>query len=55
MYDLPKEAAFGFVRNQKVNPLCFGPYTVTLHFGEGIRLQIEVPFKALPGREPIVV
>lgn len=45
MYDLPKGATFDFLRNQELELLCFAPYTVTLHFGEGIQLQIEGSFE----------
>lgn len=49
MYDLPKGITFDFLRNQALELLCFGPYTVTLHFGEGIRIQIEESFKHVIG------
>jgi Family of unknown function (DUF6188) len=44
MYDLPKGTTFEFLRDRELELLCFGPYTVTLHFGGGIQLQIEGSF-----------
>jgi uncharacterized protein DUF6188 len=44
MYDLPKGTTFEFLRDRELELLCFGPYTVTLHFTGGIQIQIEGSF-----------
>ena len=44
MYDLPQGITFEFLRGRELELLCFGPYTVTLHFGGGIQMQIEASF-----------
>ena len=44
MYDLPKGTTFEFLKDRQLELLCFGPYTVTLHFGGGIQIQIEGSF-----------
>ena len=57
MYDLPKGITFDFLRNQDLELLCFSPYTVTLHFGEGIKLQIEGSFTHVivePDTKPVI-
>src|SRR5216684_9128775 len=41
MYDLPKGTTFEFLRDRELELLCFGPYTVTLHFEGGVQIQIE--------------
>ena len=56
MYDLPKEITFDFLRDQELELLSFGPYTVTLYFGDGAHIQIEGPFEhmvAEQGTEPV--
>src|SRR5579872_7455898 len=45
MYDLPKGTTFNFLKDRELELLCFGPYTVTLHFEEGIQIQVEGSFK----------
>jgi hypothetical protein len=45
MYDLPDHKCFDVLRGRQVELLCFAPYAVTLHFGEGIHLQIEGAFE----------
>lgn len=45
MYDLPEGTTFEFLRDRELELLCFGPYTVTLHFEGGVQLQIEGSFK----------
>ena len=55
MYDLPKGITFDFLKNRELELLCFGPYTVTLHFDGGIQLQIEGSFTHIiagQGRPP---
>jgi hypothetical protein len=49
MYDLPKGFSFGFLKDQELELLCFGPYTVTLHFTQGIQIQIEGSFRHIFG------
>ncbi len=44
MYDLPKEINFDFLKGQELAMLCFGPYTLTLHFDPGTQIQIEGAF-----------
>jgi len=44
MYDLPKEVNFDFLKGQELAMLCFGPYTLTLHFDPGTQIQIEGAF-----------
>jgi hypothetical protein len=45
MYDLPKGTTLKFLKQRQVELLCFGPYSVTLHFDEGIRIQVESAFR----------
>jgi hypothetical protein len=35
---------FDFLKGQELAMLCFGPYTLTLHFDGGTQLQIEGEF-----------
>lgn len=44
MYDLPEGTTLEFLKGQELELLCFGPYTVTLHFDGGVQLQIEGSF-----------
>ncbi len=44
MYDLPKGMTFEFLRDRELELLCFGAYTIILHFEGGIQLQIEGSF-----------
>jgi hypothetical protein len=44
MYNLPKGMTFEFLRDRELELLCFGAYTVTLHFEGNIQLQIEGSF-----------
>jgi hypothetical protein len=45
MYDLPKGTTLAFLRDRELELVCFGPYTVTLHFEGGIQIQIEGSFR----------
>ena len=44
MYDLPKGTTFEFLKDRELELLCFSPYTLTLHFGKGIQIQVEGSF-----------
>jgi uncharacterized protein DUF6188 len=45
MYDLPKGTTLTFLRDRELELVCFGPYSVTLHFDGGIQIQIEGSFR----------
>jgi len=45
MYDLPKKMSFEFLEGRELELICFGPYAVTLHFGDHIQIQIEGAFE----------
>ncbi len=45
MYDLPKGLSLDFLSGRELELLCFGPYTVALHFEEGIQIQVEGSFE----------
>lgn len=45
MYDLPKGVSFDFLSGRELALLCFGPYTVTLHFEDGAQIQVEGSFE----------
>ena len=47
MYDLPKGFTLDFLKNREVELVCFGPYTLTLHFGGLVQIQIEGSFEHL--------
>jgi hypothetical protein len=53
MYDLPKHTDFEFLRDQELALLCFGPYSVTLHFDNRVQIQIEGSFQhVIDGHDP---
>jgi hypothetical protein len=45
MYDLPKGTHFDFLKDREVELACFSAYSMTLHFGDRIQIQIEGPFR----------
>jgi hypothetical protein len=45
----PQGTTFEFLRDRELELLCFGPYTVTLHFDGGIQIQIEGSFTHTKG------
>ncbi|HZT87870.1 MAG TPA: DUF6188 family protein [Stellaceae bacterium] len=45
MYDLPKDVDLNFLKGRQLELLCFAPYSLTLHFERGTRIQIEGSFK----------
>jgi Family of unknown function (DUF6188) len=45
MYDLPKGITLEFLKDRELAMLCFGPYTLTLHFDDETQIQIEGSFE----------
>jgi hypothetical protein len=45
MYDLQKGISFDFLMDRQLDLLCFGPYTASFRFTDGIQLQVESSFK----------